>query len=199
MKKTIFIILIFCCFSFNMMAQENVKRYEVKSGKLVMTSEIFGKEQDMTLYFDDYGLLETTETKGEIMGFKVNNIQIRKDGYYYTIDMNMKTCKKTKIDSTTTSQNINFSNMTKKMIEDLHITKTGTENYLDKVCDVWAMDHPDMKMKGTYLIWKGISLKTEMEASGMIIRMKTKSIDITSPLPKGIFEVPADVKMTEQK
>jgi len=165
---------------------------------MLMTSEMFGKEQDVTMYFDDYGMKEYSETIGEIMGFKVNSIQIRKDGFLYTIDMNQKTCKKAKVGDENTPQNINFSNISQKMIEDLHIEKTGTEEYLGKTCDVWSMDHQDMKMKGTYIIWKGITLRTEMEASGMIIRMKTKSIDTESPLPKGIFDIPADVKMIEQ-
>lgn len=198
MKKSFVITLIFCFYTIVLNAQENAKRYEVKSGKMELTSEIFGKEQDMTMYFDNYGLVEYTETKGEIIGFKIHNIQIRKEGFIYTIDMNMKTCKKAPVDSAGTSQNINFSSMTQKMIDDLHISKTGTETYLDRVCDVWTMDHTEMRMKGTYLIWKGISLKTEMEASGMIIRMKTKSIDITSPLPNGIFDIPADVKMVDK-
>jgi len=162
-----------------------------------MTSEIFGKAQDMVLYFDDYGLIEYSETTGEIMGFSVHNIQIRKDGYFYNIDMTKKTCKKTRIGEENTPQNMNFSNLTQSMIQDLHIEKKGTEEFIGKTCDVWAIDHQEMKMRGTYLVWKGITLKTEMEASGMIIRMKATSIDITSPLPKGIFDVPSDVKIVE--
>ena len=195
-KNQIFLFICFVC-SISINAQTGTKRYEVKSGKMVMTSEIFGKEQDMTIYFDDYGLLEYSETNGEIMGFSVHNVQIRKDGYFYNIDMTKKTCTKTKIGEENTPQNMNFSNMTQKLIADLHIEKKGTEEYIGKTCDVWAMDHQDMKMKGTFLVWKGISLKTDMEASGMIIRMKTKSIDITSPLPKNIFEIPSDVKIVE--
>jgi len=198
--KKLYIIFLFCIFfSISLNAQNSTgsKRYEVKSGKMIMTSEIFGKEQDVTIYFDNYGLVEYSETSGEIMGFDVHNIQIRKDGYFYNIDMTKKTCKKTKVGEENTPQNMNFSNMTQKLIEDLHVEKKGTEEYVGKTCDVWAMDHQDMKMKGTFLVWKGISLKTDMEASGMIIRMKTKSIDVTSPLPKGIFEIPSDVKMVE--
>jgi hypothetical protein len=52
-------------------------------------------------------------------------------------------------------------------------------------------------MKGYFLIWNGISLKTELEASGMIIRMKATEIDTETSIPKDIFEIPADFKMIE--
>jgi len=196
MKKHLLTLVLCCVVSFFIMAQENSKRYEIKSGKITLTSEIFGTTQEMTIYFDDFGLLEYSSTVGEIMGFKINNAQIKKEGYLYDIDLNLNTCKKSKLEEGT-PQNINFSNMTQKIIEDLKIEKTGTENFLDKVCEVWTMDHKDMRMKGTFLVWKGISLKTDMEVSGMVIRMKAKSIDTSSPLPKGIFEIPEGVSIID--
>jgi len=196
MCRTI-VIVIFLFFVSQLYSQQPEKRYEVKSGTMTLTSEIFGKEQDMLMYFDDYGALEYSQTTGEIMGFKVNNIQIKKDGYLYNIDVTNKVCKKTKIEENT-PQYINFTNMTQKLIEDLHVEKKGTEMFLDRECEKWEMDHTAMRMKGYFLVWKGISLKTDMEASGMVIRMKAKSIDLDTPLPDKIFEIPADIKISEQ-
>jgi len=196
-KFKLLINFVFCAvLGLSTSAQENFKRYEVKSGKMTLVSEIFGKEQDMTIYFDEYGTVEYSETLGEIMGFKVNNAQIKKEGYIYNIDLNQRTCKKTKMEENT-PQNINFSKLTQELIEDLHIEKKGTEDYIGKTCDMWIIDHPQMKMKGSFLVWKGIALKTDLEVSGMIIRMKTKTIDLDTPLPDGIFDIPEDVKVIE--
>lgn len=194
--KAIYTLIAILFTVFTIQAQTVSKRYEVKSGKITLVSEMFGTLQDMVIYFDDYGMLEYTSTTGTIMGFKVDNVQIRKEGYLYALDMNQKTCKKTKLEEGT-PQNINFSEITQKMIDDLRIQKTGTEEFLNRTCDVWTMDQKDMRMKGYFLIWNGISLKTELEASGMIIRMKATEIDTETSIPKDIFEIPADFKMIE--
>lgn len=196
MIKRIFSIL-FIMSTLALFAQQPEKRYEVKSGTMSLTSEIFGKEQEMLMYFDDYGAMEYSQTNGEIMGFKVNNVQIKKDGYLYNIDVTNKTGKKTKIEENT-PQYINFTNITQKLIDEMHVEKKGTEEFLGRVCDRWEINHTDMRMIGYFLVWKGISLKTDMQISGMIVRMKVKSIDLESSLPAHIFDIPDDIKIIEQ-
>ena len=64
-KFKLLINFVFCAvLGLSTSAQENFKRYEVKSGKMTLVSEIFGKEQDMTIYFDEYGTVEYSETLG---------------------------------------------------------------------------------------------------------------------------------------
>ncbi|MDD3876557.1 MAG: hypothetical protein PHT69_08040 [Bacteroidales bacterium] len=192
-KKTLLTLLVFTTIFVQAQA-----RYEIKSGRIVMTSQVFAMEQKMVITFDDYGATELTDITGEIMGITTHSLQLRKDGYYYTIDLNNRTGKKSRIQEEGTPQNINFSNLSERIINDLKLEKTGTEDFMGKTCDVWEMNHPDMRMTGKYLVWKGISLKTEMSISGMPIKMTTNEIETDIIIEPQTFNIPADISIVEE-
>jgi len=193
MKIVSIIFFLLCASSF--IYTQN--RYEIQSGKLIMTSRVMGFEQEVTVTFDEYGLLECTDVISNIMGITSHSKQIRKDGYYYVIDMNKKTGTRKNLGDESTPENINFSNLSDRIIKDLNLIQKENEIYLDKDCNVWTMHHPTLNLRGKYYIWKGISLKTEMTAQGISIDMFTKSMETDIAIENIIFEVPEGVVITD--
>jgi len=191
MKKNVILLL----FAFIAFAGYGQKRYELKSGRLQMVSQVFGVSQQMTVSFDDYGAIERHDITGEIMGIKTHSLQIRKDGYIYNIDMINKNGTKNRIDDQTAAQNINFTNLSERIISDLQLNKTGTKEYMGKTCDVWEMNHKEASMKGTYYVWQGISVKTDMVAAGMTINMWTEEIETDVNFEPDFFEIPTGITL----
>lgn len=184
----LFLILFFVC-SFNLTAQEQ-KRYEVRSGKIVMSSAVLGIEQKMRVYFDAYGQLERTEVISAYDGNEIQNLQLRKDGYFYNLDMLNKKGEKTKIDEDDLSSHVNFLKLQEDYAGDFKIKKVGAKEYLGKMCEVWTISHDQSSFHAVYYVWQGISLKTDMRVHGLSAKMTTESIDIEIDLDSSIFQIP---------
>jgi hypothetical protein len=177
-------------------------KYKLKSGIIEQTSSTMGMKQNITVYFDDYGSKECTETKSEMdMGIagkiKIHNISLMKDGYMYSIDMTNKSGTKTKVGSMGGKKEIDFSAMTEDMMKQMKITKLGTEVLLGKTCDKYSMDDAALGMKGTYSVWEGIPLKSEVDMAGIKATITTTKIDENATVPAEKFEVPAGIKITD--
>lgn len=177
----------------------NQGKYKLKSAILSMTSETMGMTQSMTMYFDDYGNKECVETTGDVMGMKVHQLSITKDGYMYSIDLTAKTGTKSKIATGGKQQDIDFNNLTDEMMKQMKITKQGTEEILGKTCDKYSMDDPAMKMKSTYSVWNGIPLKSDIDMAGITAKVTTTKIEENASIPADKFEIPKDVKITDMK
>ncbi len=180
-------------------------KYQIKSGIITYTSETMGMKQDVSIYFDDYGSKECTETSSEMdMGMagkvKIHNVSLSKDGFMYSFDLTNKTGTKMKANpQTQKNKDIDFNGMTAEAMKQMHITKLGTETFLGKTCDKYSMDDPTLKMKGTYTVWNGIPLKSEMDMSGIAVKLIAKKLEENATIPAEKFEVPKDVKITEIK
>ncbi len=168
-------------------------RYALKSAIVEMKTEVMGFAQKHVLMFDNYGSTERTDITGNILGQKSHNININKDGYVYSIDMIRKTGSKMKIP--TKSGEIDFENLGAEIAKEMNIKKVGTETFLGKSCDKYTIDDKKLKMKGSYLVWKGISLKTDMTVMGMKSVIVATKIDENPTITNDKFEVPAGIKM----
>lgn len=169
-------------------------RYKMKSGILTQTTTTMGMTMNMTVYFDDYGNKQCTETKSS-MG--TNNISLTLDGYQYSINLMSKTGTKTKIPKTGDNKNIDFSSLTADMMKQMKITKLGTEEVMGKTCDKYSMDDAAMSMKATYWVWNGIALKMESAVMGFKSTILTTKIDENATIPADKFEIPKDIKITD--
>ncbi|HNW97571.1 MAG TPA: hypothetical protein PKK00_04050 [Bacteroidales bacterium] len=181
-------------------------KYKIKSGIIEMNIETMGMIQKMKMYFDDFGNKECVETNYTMdMGIagkiEMHSKVITGNGYIYNIDLTKKSGTKTKI--TTNEKNktndIDFNNMDEKIMKEMHITKAGTEKVMDKTCDKFNMNNPELKMKSSYSVWNGIPLKYEMNMSGIVAKATTTKIEENATIPAEIFEIPADIKITEIK
>jgi len=177
------------------------KKYGVKSGMLTQETAIMGFNQDITMYWDDWGNKQYTEIDDEVMGQKVHNITIVKGNVHYEIDMLEKTGTKQKIDIES-KDNINFQKLTQPMIDRFNIKEKGTEMLLDKECIVYIMEFesPDdgSLMEAELWVWKGISLKVETTVMGVFgATVETKSIKTDVDIPSNQFAIPEGIKWTE--
>lgn len=180
-------------------------KYQIKSGIITYVSQSMGMTQNVTIYFDDYGSKECTETTSEMdMGaagkVKMNNRTILKDGYMYSLDITNKTGTKMKINfGVQKNKDIDFSSLSDEVMKQMHIKKEGAETFLGKTCDKYTMDDPIMKMKGSYSVWNGIPLKSEVNISGISVKLIAQKLEENATISNDRFEIPKDVKITEMK
>lgn len=171
-------------------------KYELKSGIVEYKTSMMGMDMTQTLYFDNYGKKEATETIVEMMGVKTHSIDIIKDGYNYNIDLTQKTGTKTAFVEGTTA-NIDFENLTDEMSKKMNLKKLGNENFMGKKCEKMSIDYKEMQMKGTFLVYKGIALKVDLDLGSMQMTMVANKFEENPNIPKSKFEVPDDVTIIE--
>ena len=167
-------------------------KYSLKSGIIEMKSQVMGMEQKQVLFFDEYGAKECVEATATMFGQKTHNININKEGYAYSIDMVKKTGTKIKIP---TDAAINFNDLKEGIAKDMNIKKVGAETVLGKTCDKYTIDNKKQQMKGYYLVWNGIALKTELTVMGMKTVVEVTKIDENASVPADKFEIPKGIKM----
>ncbi len=166
-------------------------KYTLKSGIVEYKSTMMGFDASQTLYFDDYGNKEVTESHMDIMGTKTTNVMLAKDGTMYNFDPENKTGMKSP--SMPQMNQLNFEALTDEVTKEWNLKEEGKETFLGKECIKYSMNNPNMNMKGTYWVWKGIALKTEVEmaTSGMV--MEATNIQENVAVPAEKFEIPADI------
>lgn len=167
-------------------------KYSLKSGIIEMKSEVMGMAQKQVLFFDDYGAKECTEVTADMFGQKIHNLTINKEGSVYSVDMIKKTATMMKIPNDAA---INFNDLGKGIAKDMNIKKVGTETMLGKTCDKFTIDYKKQQMKGYYLVWNGISLKTELTMMGMKTLVEVTKINENASVSADKFEVPKGVKI----
>ncbi|MBA3971781.1 MAG: hypothetical protein H0X46_06485 [Bacteroidetes bacterium] len=177
-------------------------KYVSKSGIVTYETETMGMKGISTLYYDDFGNKEATETESEMemMGTKasMHNIVINKEGFSYDIDLNEKTGTKTQlITGSSTTNNMDFSAMTDDMMQKMHVKKEGSQDFLGKKCDIYTMDDKGSQMKGKYYIYNNIPLKMDMTMGGMEIKMIATKFEDNVNVPASKFDIPANIKFTE--
>lgn len=172
---------------------ENPGKYEIKSGIVVYKALIMGMETTQTLYFDDYGKKEATETIMQMMGTEIRSLAINKDGYMYNLDMNAKTGTKAPVISNTT---IDFKNLTDQMEKDMNLKKLGKEDFLGRKCEKMSIDYTKMQMTGTFLVYRGVPLKVDTDMGSMKMVLEAQNFEENANVPADVFEIPADFTIT---
>jgi len=164
-------------------------RYAIKSGIVEYKTETMGMEGRQTLTFDDYGNKEVTDVEMEMMGTKIRTVTITRDGFIYTLDLDKKTG--TKISGS--SPNIDFENLSEQMVKDMKLKKEGKEEFLGKTCEKMSIDYQKVKMKGTFLVYKGVGLKVDTDMGTMKMKLNAEKFVENPEIPASTFEIPADI------
>ena len=173
-------------------------KFLVKSADLEFDSEIMGMKQNMLMTIDNYGETSFVEMTGNIMGMKSHNISIIKDGFEYSIDMEKKTGIKKPYKPKNNTKDLNFTALSTEMMKEFNMKKEGTEMFLGKKCDKYTINEPISKMKGFYLVWMGIPLKTDISVAGMPMKIVAKKIDLAAAISPDKFNIPKGVTITEE-
>jgi hypothetical protein len=171
-------------------------KYAIKSGIVEYKTQMMGMDMKQVLTFDDYGKKDMTEMIAEMMGVKIHTVTLNKDGFVYNYDLEKKTG--TKSVSYQSSSNIDFENLSEEMVKDMNLKKEGTEEFLGKTCEKMSVDYTKMKLKGTYLVYKGIALKMDADMGAMKMNLIGEKFIENPEIPASKFEVPADVKIAEK-
>lgn len=184
---------------------EKMKRYEIKSGKIVYDISTSGNVMGMVkiemkgtkkVTFDDNGLKELVEehkvTKEVAMGQakedKSHTLQYMQDDFIYSVDFKKK--KITRIKNPAMDMMKMFGNeksMKKtgeEMMKSMGGKKTGTDKVLGYTCEVWNL------MGVKQCIYKGIPLRIESNIMGMKSMEIATKADFDISLNKNDFKLP---------
>jgi hypothetical protein len=176
---------------------ENTKKsqgkYGIKSGIVEYKSNALGMDQTIIITFDDFGNKEVTDTYTEVMGIKDHARTIIKEGYAYNLNMAEKRYTKVKMMGNS-NENMDFLNMGEDMVKKMNFKQLGKEKIIGKECDKHSIDYKEMSMKGTYWIWNGIALKSDITTMGMKVLMEAVKIDENPSIDASKFEVPKEFK-----
>lgn len=175
-------------------------KYSMKAGIGEGYMEMMGQKLQMKLAFDDFGAKSSSEMSGEMMGQKMHQLTITKDGYTYQLDLTKNTGSKHKSNE---RDNMDFRNMTPEQMKAQGIMATGADSVINgKECKVYTIDPSanqktpskgGPEMKGRVWIWNGIPMKMEM---GTMMKMEMTKMETSAPASSA-FDVPADVKVSE--
>lgn len=155
-------------------------------------------------YFDDYGRITATVT---ITGDRKTRT-FEKDGYSYTIDDSKKTV--TKMEAFNfggmsgfgmTSQQIDWLNITDKVMKRNKIKLLGEEELAGVTCQKYSMK---VSMMGevqnqTLWIYKGIIMKTESDSEFGNFGTTVAKIEEDVEIPAEIFSIPEDYEVKERQ
>jgi len=200
--KKILVIVLLSVFTIHIQAQNQAKRYIVKSGKIEMnlTGSTVGTK---TIYFDDYGnkYYEHEESVSEVRMLGIssrtvnNKITIYDGPNFWSIDNESHKNIKGKLpffkeyqdvygDMSTSEQ----ENYNKEILRSFGGEKVGTDIILGKTCD-------KISIMGSYTwLYKGISLKLNTNVMGIIANEEAVKFQENISIPASRFQAPQNLR-----
>jgi len=185
----------------------NAKKYEIKSGIVNYISEVFGVQSYQTLYFDDFGSVESNETVTirKIMGTTVKTVSVSltKNGYKYDYDIEVesnkdsdikKEIKKSKYTALSSADMSHLdTTWTPEMKKQYQYKKEGTENIAGVNGSKFSMTAG--KSKITVVTYKKVMLKSIMDK----VTVTAQKFEENAKIPAQLFELPAGYTVVEVK
>jgi hypothetical protein len=208
MKKiSILLSIIIALVSCNGNSQNQLKRYEVKSGIIQYKLTIKGKVMGSTisgsgtesLYFKNWGALELAEEQSEqitkVKFFGKENIETTKthtmakldNGKSYQVDFDTKQIlvrNNMMMDLNKEFAKGNVNKTGKEMLEAMGGKKAGTEDFLGYNCEVWDIHGAKQ------LMYKGAVLKLEMTTLGITTIKEATSAKFNVTVADSYFKLP---------
>lgn len=172
------------------------KKYEIEEGFVKYKMDIMGMEVEINLYFKEYGQLESTITNAEMMGQKMSNITLQKDGFIYGYSNLSNKGVKSKIVYDGSDLGNKGPQFDVASIKKLGGKELGKEKFLDKNCIVFELEQNDAKSK--FWIWKNIMLKMTAIQQGMEMTMEATEFSESPDFPDGIFELPDNIELVDK-
>jgi len=167
-------------------------KYAIKSGIVVYKTQMMGMDAIQTTSFDDYGQKEINDLTMEMMGVKIHSANLTKDGYMYTLDLTNRTGTKSPANPMQ-NVSIDFQNLTDEMVKDMNLKREGKEDFLGRTCEKMSIDYTQMRMKGTFLVYKGVALKIDVMVGSTKMQLTGESFEENPTIPAEVFDVPADI------
>ena len=185
-------------------AADQAKMYDVKSGKITYETKgsgnIMGMVQTKTIgkkrvIFDEYGVKSLSEenkvekktTNGKTEVIKTHTMTYTKGSMLYKADFEKKRIMRMQNPAAMMMAMAGGQNMMKageEMMKQMGGKKTGTDKVLGYTCDIWEM------MGTKQCLYKGISLKIEMDVMGMKSTTVATKAEFNKDLNKDDFKMP---------
>lgn len=172
-------------------AQDNYKRYEIKSAKVEYKTNSSQGVGTKTLIFDDYGMRELTRVKifsnGKLVVDKLTLLDGKKA---YSVDL--LTHEATDISSSVNNARMISGNEMdvkgREMLKAMGGKVVRHTNMLGKPCEVWEVSTMG---KSTIVMYKGIPLSTKITVMGF------RSSDQATSFKENISTASSDFKLPE--
>jgi hypothetical protein len=180
---------------------KGTKKYGIKSGIITFSVEIMSEKEVKKVYFDDYGVKETSEV---YVNEKLTQKLINKaDGFVYLLEVDKNTGVKSKHAMATGTEmkfDVSESSIPDSIKKQYNFVKLPNETVCGKDCEVFSTEYQNMKAK--YAGWNGIILLIEssmqMGQASMNSKTIATKIEENVAIPQSVWDVPAGIKMTEQ-
>jgi len=185
------------------------KKYEIKSGIVhYKPFEIMGVKSTQTLYFDDYGNKEVSQTDVEtnMMGYtaKEQKIVLKADGYSTSFDLIkvkngkdelVKEAQKSKLLGMGGMSSMAATAMGDEMKKQMDFKEEGTEQIAGVTGKKFSMamnkQKPDQRIYS--VTYKNLMLRTEMGG----IKIEAVKVEENVDIPSSKFQIPADYKIID--
>ncbi len=198
-KYLLFLLFLLFSLTLQVNAQNNIKRFPIKSAKITYKIKSPQGEGTKVLFFDQYGKRESSHETLNKRGKTVKDqLTILNNGKAYSInlltnkgqDISAQTGMAMKMMTGATGKDMSATG--KKMLESMGGKQVGTQNFLGKNCEKWEVRTMG---KTTMLIWQGIPLKTESSVMGMKSSEEATSVHAGLSFSNNDFEPPAGVEI----
>ncbi|MFM7543803.1 MAG: hypothetical protein ACKO5I_04140 [Ignavibacteria bacterium] len=213
MRNIWFILLVFLAVEASAQKPKNKKktvvqkelprRYSLRSGELLMFSEMDGMRTKITVSFDNHGAREVTESVGyraveQDLNLKVHSKSIFANGVLTTIDVQEGKGTRYPVGQFADAGGINFAMISDSVKKEIGLEKTNkTDTVLGYVCDVWTIAHPVIPFSGTYSVWGNLVLKSETITNGIPMKTYAVKIEANKPFDESLFVIPEDIVFKE--
>lgn len=179
------------------------KKYEVKSGIIkfnsyvLFSSSTWNDTSSYIVYFDEYGAKEVNynyDNEGKLTDISM----VKGDGWHYSIDLEEKTGIKTK-SSLATGTEMQFSLEFSDNYKSEHNFQIKNDTSVcGKTCQMYTFNSTESTLAIT-AGYKGIVLYYNVKTSSMDIIDDAYSFEENVAIPASVWEIPADVKITESE
>jgi len=183
--------------------KELPKRYTLRSGELLMFSEMDGMRTKITVSFDNHGAREVTESVGyraveQDLNLKVHSKSIFANGVLTTIDVQEGKGTRYPVGQFADAGGINFAMISDSVKKEIGLEMTNkTDTVLGYVCDVWTIAHPVIPFSGTYSVWGNLVLKSETITNGIPMKTYAVKIEANKPFDESLLAIPEDIIFKE--
>ena len=167
-------------------AQEAPKKYGIKSGEFTSEVDMMGQKVVSTTYFSDYGNLQLSKVKMNMMGMTMDMGTLMRDGKTYTINYADKT-----VQEAPTQESINYMDLNDEIVAKYKVKSEGVEEVAGKPCLIFTAEINQMgqtaKVKAS--VWEGIPMKSVASVMGMdlvnkVTEVKEYDVDLS------VFDLP---------
>jgi len=189
MKKILTLCLLLSL-AWGVSAQDNFKKYGVKSFIAKTQTTAGGQVTDGTLYVDDYGAFECDVKKMVIPGLITYDYGVltRKDRIWtFNIDEGKVQYK----ESPNPMPDLNFLDVTDEMAEKYEMEDLGEEECMGKTCHKYSyvVLQGRKKVNWTVWAWKGIPMKYVIKQGRKESTVETVDLQLNAKIPDNILHL----------